>query len=89
MRRYFETIYRSVLCQFQQSKQCLSVVRQLILDTFFRELQTHFLIQTMREMFLGGEEIFNISREKVETFTSKLKYLDLLKEKNDFWYINE
>lgn len=89
MLRYFETIYRSVLCQFQQSKQCLSVVRQLILDTFFRELQTHFLIQTMREMFLGGEEIFNISREKVETFTSKLKYLDLLKEKNDFWYINE
>ena len=43
----------------------------------------------MREMFLGGEEIFNISREKVGTFTSKLKYLDLLKEKNDFWYINE
>lgn len=89
MLRYFERIYRSVLCQFQQSKQCLSVVRQLILDTFFRELQTHFLIQTMREMFLGGEEIFNISREKVETFRSKLKYLDLLKEKNDFWYINE
>ena len=89
MLRYFETIYRGVLCQFYQSKQCLSVVRQVILDTFFRELQTHFLIQTMREMFLGGEEIFNISREKVETFTSKLKYLDLLKEKNDFWYINE
>ena len=89
MLRYFETTYRSVLCQFQQSKQCLLVVRQLILDTFFRELQTHFLIQTMREMFLGGEEIFNISREKVGTYTSKLKYLDLLKEKNDFWYINE
>lgn len=43
----------------------------------------------MREMFLGGEEIFNISGEEVGTFTSKLKHLDLLKEKIDFWYINE